>query len=291
MKVLVIGGGGMLGHKLVQVFTKNFETWTTLRRSLDEYEPFGIFTEKNKVKNIDVENLPLLRTEILKIKPDVIVNAVGVIKQLPSSKNIIKTLTLNTLFPHQLSEIAAEINARLITISTDCVFSGKRGNYVETDLPDADDLYGKSKYLGEVLADNCLTIRTSIIGRELNTSHSLVEWFLSHEGKNVKGYRKAIFSGFPTIILAEIIAGLITNFPKLNGLFHISSEPISKFKLLELIRNAFQANIEIEPFDDFQIDRSLDSTKFREATGFKPLEWKKMIDILAADNLPYKNKI
>lgn len=186
-----------------------------------------------------------------------------------------------------MAETAEKINARLINISTDCVFDGEKGFYKEEDISNATDVYGKSKNLGEVMGENCLTLRTSIIGRELQTSHSLVEWFLSNRGKSVKGFLNAIYSGFPTIILADIIADLIENHRNLSGLYHVSAEPINKFELLELINEAYQTDIEIEPFADFKIDRSLDSTKFRNETGFNPLSWREMIKIMADDPTPY----
>lgn len=277
----------MLGHKLVQVLSKKNEVWTTLRSSFREYEKFQIFDKSRTMENVNVENIKSVKETIEKIRPDVIINAVGVIKQLPVAKDVIKTLTINSIFPHQLSELSEEFQFRLLTISTDCVFSGKKGNYVETDTPDAYDLYGKSKQLGEVETDRCLTLRTSIIGRELYTSHSLVEWFLKNEEKTVQGFKKAIFSGFPTLILAEIMADAIENQPQLSGLYHVSSEPINKFDLLNLIKEFYRINIEIEPFEDFEIDRSLNSDKYRQATGFEPLKWSEMIERMAEDNAIY----
>lgn len=279
----------MLGHKLVQVLREKFDVWTTIRTTFDEYAGYDIFTRQKTVENIDIENINSVEQVICDLKPDVIINAIGIIKQLPSAKNVIKTLTVNAIFPHQLAEISRKIQARLINISTDCVFSGKKGNYTETDLSDAADLYGKSKFLGETTEDNSITLRTSIIGRELKTSHSLVEWFLSNEGKKIKGYTKAIFSGFPTLVLAEIIAETIENYSHLRGLYHVSSAPIDKYNLLQLLKEAYRVNIEIEPFEDFEIDRSLDSTKFRKATGFKPPDWQEMIKRMAEDNAPYQS--
>lgn len=279
----------MLGHKLVQVLGENFDVWTTIRKTFDKYEKYGIFDQNKVFENIDVENFDSVVNAVKASKPDVIINAVGIIKQLPTAKNMIKTLTVNAVFPHRLLEIAEESGARLLNISTDCVFSGKDGNYTETDISDALDVYGKSKFLGETISENSLTLRTSIIGRELNTSHSLVEWFLSNQGKPIKGYTKAVFSGFPTVILAAIIGNIIENQPSLHGLYNVSSEPIDKYNLLELLKDAYRVNIAIEPFDDFEIDRSLDSTKFRAATGFEPLGWQEMISRMAADNAPYQN--
>ena len=219
-----------------------------------------------------------------------VINAVGIIKQLPSSKDIKQSLLINSIFPHNLAELTRKYELRLITVSTDCVFSGKKGNYNEEDIPDATDVYGKSKNLGEVVSENCLTLRTSIIGREIFTRNSLVEWFLSNNDKTVKGYKNAVFSGFPTIILADIFADLILNHEKLQGLYHLSSEPINKFDLLSLLKGAFGVEVEIEPFQDFYIDRSLDSSKFRQSTGFLPLKWTEMIQIMAEDQTAYQTK-
>lgn len=287
MRILIIGGSGMLGHKLVQSWRDRFDVWTTLRGDFEEYEGFGIFEKEKTFERTDVETFEKLEKAVQKLEPEVIFNAVGIIKQLPSSKNVIKTLTINSIFPHKLAEIAEKTGARLINISTDCVFDGKKGNYNEGDVSNATDVYGKSKNLGEVTEKNCLTLRTSIIGRELQTQHSLVEWFLSNRGKKVKGFEKAVYSGFPTIVLADIIADLIENHVSLSGLYHVSADPINKYDLLKLINEAYQSEIEIEPFDDFQIDRSLDSGKFRKETGFQPAGWREMIKRMADDKTPY----
>ena len=278
----------MLGHKLVQVLQNKFDLWATIRTKYTDYEKYGIYNRTQTIENVDIEELILVENAVNKLKPDVIVNAVGIVKQLPTSKNVIKTLIGNSIFPHQLSEISNRVGSRLITISTDCVFNGMKGNYCESDVSDAFDLYGKSKYLGEVIADNCLTVRTSIIGRELNTSHGLVEWFLSNQGKRIEGYTRAVFSGFPTVVLADIISNLIEKHSELQGLFHVSSEPISKFDLLELVKHAYHADVEIEAFEDYKINRSLDSTKFREATGFAPLGWTEMVERMAEDDILYR---
>ena len=287
MKVLIFGGNGMLGHKLVQVLQKRFCVWTTLRRNFTNYENYGIFNSERIISNVEVENFDIVQRVFDATEPDVVINAVGIIKQLLESKEIIKTLKINSIFPHQLAQIAQASGARLITISTDCVFNGRKGNYTEEDVSDAEDLYGKSKNLGEVFTDGCLTLRTSIIGRELNTSHSLVEWFLSKRGGKVKGFTEAIYTGFPTLVLSHIISDLIENHQDLQGLYHLSSEPISKYDLLCLLRDFYKVPIEIEPYADFKIDRSLDSSKFRRTTGFAPPRWEKMIEEMAQDTTPY----
>ncbi len=288
MKVLVIGGGGMLGHKLIQVFSREFDVFTTLRDNLAVYARFGIFDASKTFEKVEIENIAGIDAIFEKVRPDVAVNAVGLIKQLPNSKNVVETLNVNSIFPHRLVEVAAKYSTRLICISTDCVFSGEKGNYTEEDVPDALDLYGMSKNLGEVKSDGCLTIRTSIIGRELLTQHSLVEWFLGQAGDSVNGYTEAIFSGFSTLKLAEILVKVIRDHPALAGVYHVSSDPITKFDLLRLIRSAYNLEVEVEPSDKVKIDRSLDSQRFREATGISPAGLPEMVEQMAKDPTPYE---
>ncbi|HSU26036.1 MAG TPA: SDR family oxidoreductase [Pyrinomonadaceae bacterium] len=287
MKILIFGGSGMLGHKLVQRLGPDFDVWTTLRGSFESVSRFGIFDQIKTTEAVNVEDEGLVRQTIDRIRPDVVINAVGIIKQLPSSKDVITTLNVNSIFPHRLAQLSEQFGFRLICVSTDCVFDGLKGGYTEADMPNAIDLYGKSKNLGEVTGENCLTIRTSIIGRELASSHSLVEWFLSNRGKRVKGFARAIYSGFPTIVLADIIRMLLTEHKHLAGLYHISSDPINKFELLKLIGSAYDSEVAIERDEDFRIDRSLDSSRFRKETGFVPKSWPEMIEFMAADKTPY----
>ena len=221
------------------------------------------------------------------INPDVVINAVGIIKQLPEASDSERLTRINTKLPHALEKLAGAFGFKLICISTDCVFSGDKGNYRESDVPDATDIYGRSKLRGEVTGANSLTIRTSIIGRELDSSHSLVEWFLRHRGKRVNGYTKAIYSGFPTIVFAKIIARLISDHPLINGLYHISSAPISKYGLLGLINKAYETDIEILPVDDVVVNRSLDCSRFKSITCFERRPWDAMIEQMAADSTPY----
>ena len=277
----------MLGHKLVQQWQKFFDVYTTIRTEFKNVEKLLIFNRLKTFERIEINEINKVAEVVQIVQPNVIINAVGIIKQVPSSKDTIKTLMTNSIFPHQLAQIAAAANARLITISTDCVFRGDKGNYNENDIPDADDLYGKSKNLGEVTGENALTVRSSIIGREINSAHSLVEWFLSNRGGKVKGFEQAIYSGFPTKIFARILAEIIVDHPRLNGLYHVSSDPINKYDLLNLINDRYQARVDIERSDELRIDRSLDSSKFRKETGFQPASWEEMIEEMAADETPY----
>lgn len=287
MKILIIGGNGMLGHKLVSEFQKNNEVWTTLQKEFSNFKKFGIFDQKKTFSGIDVKVTSDVENIIKEVEPDIIFNAVGIVKQRNDSKNITETLEINSIFPHKLAELAKKYKSKLILFSTDCVFNGIKGNYTESDQPDAADLYGISKRFGEINSDNCLTIRTSIIGRELISTHSLLEWFLSQTNKKVLGYENAIFSGFPTIVLAEIFKNMLDNFISLNGIYHISSTPINKYELLKLIKKYYEMEVEIEPFGDFRIDRSLDSEKFKKKTNFVSETWEKMIQKMVNDPFPY----
>ena len=278
----------MLGHKLVQCWRDEFDVWTTLRGPFDRYQHLGIFDKTKTIDGLSVLDADQLESAIERIRPDVIFNAVGVVKQIPTARNAVTTLLINSVLPNQLAAIATGLGARLIQISTDCVFDGARGNYAEDDRPNATDLYGKSKHLGEVTDGNCLTLRTSIIGREIFTAHGLVEWILGNRGKTVKGFANAIFSGFPTAVLADIISNLITNHRDLNGLYHVSSDAINKLDLLNLIARHYDLDIEIQRDEEFTIDRSLDSTRFRQLTGFQPRSWATMIEEMAADPTPYE---
>ncbi len=284
MKILIIGASGMLGHKLVQVLGQKLEVWATIRGNFKEIEQFGIINRERLLEHVSIEEFSTVEAAVKSIKPAVIINATGIIKQIPSASDVIKTLNVNSIFPNQLANLAAEERARLILISTDCVFSGRKGLYKETDITDASDLYGRSKQLGEVSEGDCLTLRTSIIGRELKTAHGLLEWFLNAPEKSVKGYKNAVFSGFPTVVLAEIIAAVIEKHPHLKGLYHVSSEPINKFDLLHIIREFYKLEKNIELFEDFVIDRSLDSTEFRNAVNFQPKSWREMIEEMWADD-------
>ena len=242
---------------------------------------------KKSFFNIDVNNFYYLVRILKNIKFDVVVNCIGIIKQHKTAKDPIVSITLNALFPHKLAELCSLINAKVIHISTDCVFSGERGDYKEEDLSDARDLYGRTKFLGEIDYKNALTVRTSIIGRELTTSLGLLEWFLKQRGKTIRGFKNAIFTGFPTVILAEIIGKIILEHIKLRGFYQVSSEKISKYDLLSLINRVYDLHIDFIPDDDFHCDRSLDSTKFRQTTGILPPSWEIMIQRMKNDPTPY----
>ncbi|KRP65936.1 dTDP-4-dehydrorhamnose reductase family protein [Pseudomonas orientalis] len=283
MKILVLGVTGMLGSavfKYIASHTSHSVFGTMRGRGGRKY-----FDEKyaeNFYSDVDVLDYEALVGVFEQARPDVVINCVGLIKQLAQAKDPLSTLPLNSMLPHRLSKLCALVGARLVHISTDCVFTGEKGMYLESDLSDAVDLYGKSKFIGEVQDQpHAITLRTSIIGHELASNASLVDWFLSQEGA-VKGFTKAIFSGVPTSELARIITDFVIPNPELFGLYHVSAEPIDKFTLLNEIAKIYEKKIEIVPDDQLAIDRSLDSTRFRQAVGYVPPAWPDLIQFMRA---------
>ncbi|MEA2236540.1 MAG: dTDP-4-dehydrorhamnose reductase [Thermoanaerobaculia bacterium] len=283
MRVLILGAGGMLGHKVWQIFRDRFDC----RAAVRVRPALPLFDDNRVIDGIDAADFDGISRLIETVQPDAVVNCIGVVKQLAAAHDPIASITLNSLLPHVVARACAAAGARMIHISTDCVFAGTRGNYTEKDLPDAADLYGRSKLLGEV-TEGELTIRTSIIGRELRTSNGLVEWFLSHRGGSVRGFTKAIFSGVTTAVLADTLANVIEHHSGLHGLYHVAAAPISKYDLLVMLNEAIGAGVTIAPDDSLVIDRTLDATRFRDATGLVPPPWQEMIAALAAESPHYE---
>lgn len=277
MKILILGGDGMLGHQLLKSLKQRHEVKVTLRQNLSSYLKFELFSEANAYSGVDVRSFERLAEVIADFRPEAVINAVGIVKQRLTSKESIPSLEINSLLPHRLAVLCKVAGARLIHLSTDCVFSGKKGNYREDDFSDAEDLYGRSKFLGEVLDSNCLTLRTSIIGRELSRHQSLLDWFLAQTGV-VKGFENAIYTGFTTLEISRIIEMMLVNFPNAFGIYQISSNPINKFELLKLFREKFNHNLEIIPDKSFICDRSLDSIRFRSEFSYAPPTWSDMIE-------------
>ncbi len=277
MKVLVIGASGMIGSTIIRVIAEN-KDWLIYGtvRSENVKQFFVPEIAENLLTNIDVTNHDTLVSVFEKVRPDVVINCAGLTKHIAGSDDPIKAIPINALMPHRLAELSKLLGARLIHISTDCVYSGKKGNYMESEAADSMDIYGKSKLLGEVDYPHAVTLRTSTIGHEFSTKHGLLEWFLSQKGQ-CKGFQRAIFSGLPTIVLAQIIRDIVIPNAELRGLYHVAGQPISKYELLELIAEIYGKSIEIIKDEKFTIDRSLNSDKFHAATGYVPPEWRELI--------------
>lgn len=286
MRALVFGAG-MLGHRLWRELNGRMETFVAVRRRLREYAPLGWFDARRTIDDVDATSDADLDRAIAVARPDVVINAVGVVKQHSAANDAANTIAVNALLPHRLADRCRDGHARFIHVSTDCVFSGSRGAYTESDLPDARDLYGRSKLLGEVDRDGCLTIRTSMVGRELLSTRGLIEWFLSRRGQTVPGFTRARFSGLTTLELSRVIAMLIERHADLRGIWHVAGEPIAKFDLLTMVNDAFALGSTLEADDSFVCDRTLDATRFMNATGYRPPTWADMVAELAADPTPY----
>ena len=279
MRILILGGDGMLGHQLLKTLRDRHEVKVTLRGDLDTYKPCNLFNKGNSYAGVDVRTIERLIDVLADFRPEAVINAVGIVKQRPTAKESIPSLEINALLPHRLTLLCKAVGARLIHLSTDCIFSGRKGNYKESDLSDAEDLYGKTKFLGEPQDDNCLTLRTSIIGRELSRHKSLLDWFLAQSG-TIKGFTKAIYTGFTTLEMSRIIEKMLVDYPLASGVYQVSSDPITKYDLLLLFRDKLGHNIEIIPDDSFCCDRSLDSSRFRKDFSYIPPTWDEMIEEL-----------
>jgi dTDP-4-dehydrorhamnose reductase len=276
-RVLVLGATGMLGNAVLRLFAQS-----------SDYQVFGSVRSSaalcllpqelhsSVISGVDVENIDSLTHLFATVHPDVVINCVGLVKQLAEADDPLAAIPINAMLPHRLARLCEVAGARLVHMSTDCIFSGAKGMYTEADVSDAKDLYGRSKYLGEVDYPHAISLRTSIIGHELDGARSLVGWFLSQEG-SVKGYKRAIFSGLPTIEIARVIRDHVIPHPELHGVYHVSAESINKFDLLTLVAQTYGKTIDINEDDQLVIDRSLDSTRFRQATGFNPKVWPELI--------------
>jgi len=277
MRILVLGGTGMLGHKAYQVFGREWETFVTMRAYNGRLKDTRFFDPDHVIEGVDAFAFDTVDRAITQTRPQIVLNAIGIIKQSDEAHDPRSAIYVNTLFPHLLAEACTKHRCKLIHISTDCVFSGTRGHDHEEDIPDALDLYGRSKFLGEVGTGGHLTLRTSIIGHELFSRLGLVEWFLAQRGKSVNGFTNAVFSGLTTLALSREIARLIRTSPGLSGLFQVSAGPIDKYHLLSIIQSIYGADVCITPFSGFICDRSLNSDRYRNAVGFVPQSWEAMV--------------
>jgi dTDP-4-dehydrorhamnose reductase len=276
MKILVLGGDGMLGHELYRELRDYHEAGVTLRQQRKEFSGNHVFA------GVEARGSTRIEEVIAQFRPAAVVNCIGIVKQRVEYADAITSIEVNALLPHRLAIACRALGAHLVHLSTDCVFSGDKGGYREEDRPEPLDIYGRSKLLGEVTGEGALTLRTSMIGLGLYRKTSLVDWFLAQKGK-AQGYRKAVFSGLTTRELARVIRMILEKHPQASGLYHLSTAPISKYDLLVKLRERLAKSIEIVPVDEPRIDRSLDSTRFRRVFSYKPPEWDAMLDELAGE--------
>jgi dTDP-4-dehydrorhamnose reductase len=282
MKILVVGASGMIGSAVLRILSEksDWEVYGTVREgSVKRF--FSAAIAGRLIPSVDVEYQDSLLGVLNVVRPNVVINCAGLTKHKPESEDPLVSIPINTLMPHRFAGLCKLVGARLIHVSTDCVFSGAKGGYVEDDFTDARDVYGKSKALGEVHYPHTVTLRTSTIGHELNSHYGLLDWFLRQEGR-CKGFVRAVFSGLPTVVFAQVIRDVVIPHGELSGLYHIAAKPIAKFELLKLIADVYGKNIDIVREDNLTIDRSLDATRFKLATGYVAPEWPELIKLMHA---------
>lgn len=283
MRILILGGDGMLGHRLLEHLSPNHDVRVTLRRGPSDYERYELFDEGNAYYGVEVLDQDKLTEVVADFRPEAVVNAVGIVKQRGAAKEAIPSLEVNSLLPHRLALLCRAANSRLVHVSTDCVFSGKTGGYTEEDVPDAEDLYGRTKLLGEVAEPGAVTLRTSIIGLELSRKTGLIEWFLAQKGE-IRGFRRAVYTGLTTAELSRVIERVLSGHPGLHGVWQVASEPINKHDLLVRFSEILgREDVRITPDDAVKIDRSLSGVAFSEATGYHAPGWNEMLQELGTE--------
>ena len=279
MKILILGANGMIGHQMWRKLDQAFpgQVWGSVRNEATFYKKFGIFKSERLIPHLDVTDFVKTQRVLDEHKPDVILNCIGITLRKPEIKNSELCLEVNSMFPHRLSFWVKKNKTRLIHFSTDCVFDGSDGLYDEDSDPTAKDVYGKTKFLGEVSGQGCLTLRTPILGREIEGKTELVEWFLAQKNKKIKGFANAIYSGITSPEIAKQVIQIIKNYPNLEGLYQISSQPISKYDLLVMLNEIAAVDATIERDETYATNKSLDSKKYRQLTGYQPPSWHYML--------------
>jgi len=288
MRVIILGTSGLIGHKLLQELSTDLEVFGTLHYSKKHYGDISLFSGPNIIENIDASNFELLKGVLLAINPDVILNCIGITKRKINTNNIIETLNINSVFPHKLADWAKINQKRVLHFSTDCVFDGRVGNYTEVSITTAEDIYGKSKALGEINYNHCLTIRSSFIGQELFDKTELLDWFLTQNGKQIKGFKNTLYSGVSTIFMANVVKKIIMNFPNLSGLYQLAPDkPISKYDLLLIAKETFNIDVEIIPDYENVHRPTLDASKLKRKINLTVPSWETMMRELASNKEIY----
>jgi dTDP-4-dehydrorhamnose reductase len=284
MRILILGGNGMIGHKLYQVLSNSYaDTWVLFKKKIDKVSFSEIFNKDKVIDNFDLVQFDKLNIILDNLSPDVIINAAGITIRRGINENICKSILVNSALPHLLDNWTKYNHKRLIHFSTDCVFSGKMGSYTESSLTDAEDTYGRTKSLGEVISQNSLTLRGSMIGRELENKTELLEWFLNLNEIKIKGFTNVIYSGITTIRMANYVHKLIRDFPDMHGIYNVSSNSITKYDLLNLFNSFFKKEISITSDSSYTSNKDLNSTNFYKETGFLKPNWKELVEELLVD--------
>lgn len=289
MRILILGGNGMIGHKVYQVLKDDYQdTWVSLREPIEKSKSKDLFNAEKVISGLELSDFAKLTEALDLLNPDIIINAAGITIRRGVNSVVSKSIVLNSALPHIIEEWAnVRDGKRVIHFSTDCVFSGSSGSYTEESLPDARDIYGKTKALGEIFGPKSLTLRGSMIGREIENSTELLEWFLKNNSKEVKGFSNVIYSGITTLQMAFFVKRIISDFPYLSGLYNVASVPISKYDLLILFNKYFQNNSIIINDSDYHSRKDLIADKFYKATNFKIPSWKDLVVDLKEDSEKY----
>jgi dTDP-4-dehydrorhamnose reductase len=281
MRILILGGDGMIGHQCLKHLRQAHDVYATVHKPLATYAALGLLGPDRTLDNIDVRSMDRVAEAMAEVRPAAVLNATGIVKQRPQAKEATACIEINAMFPHRLATLCRAAGARLIQLSTDCVFSGRKGLYEETDPTDAEDLYGKTKAMGELKEAHCVTLRTSSLGLELGRRQGLIEWFLAQRGP-IKGFRRAIYTGLTGLELSRVIERVLTSHTTLSGLYQVAAAPINKYDLLKRLAAALgRTDITISPDDDFVCDRSLCGRKFEKETGYQAPSWDSMLEELA----------
>jgi dTDP-4-dehydrorhamnose reductase len=283
MRILILGASGLIGHKLLQELSMDFEVFGTLHKSKDSYGNISLFSGHNIIDNVNVAEFEVLKGILYAVNPDIILNCVGITKRKDEINDSFKALTINSVFPHQLAIWAKNKGKRIIHFSTDCVFDGKVGNYDESSLTTAEDIYGRTKALGEIRYDHTLTIRSSFIGQELFGKTEFLEWLMSQKGKQVKGFRNTLYSGVSTIFMARVVRNIILNYSNLSGLYQLAPEkPISKYDLICIAKEKYNLNVDIVQDDEHVHFPTLNGSKLRREINLIVPSWKEMMTELSS---------
>jgi len=291
-RVLVLGVNGLIGHTMYRKLKQEgFEVFGTMRRAKIEFMQYDFLQADTIIDGLDVQEISNVSEVILQIQPSVVVNCIGITRRKDEISNSIQAIKINALLPHQIAKICQDMSIRMIHLSTDCVFSGDSGLYTEDSIPDASDMYGRTKAMGEVLDNpNCLTLRSSFLGTEISDRTELLEWLLSQKGRTIKGYTKAIYSGVSTVYLSSVITEILRYYPQLSGLYQIAPDtPISKYDLLCIAKNAFNIDVEIVGNDSFVSDKSLSGARLKKVMNYRVPSWHDMLQELAEWDLDKRN--
>ena len=290
MKILILGADGMLGHKLFQLLGMDYpETFGTIsgKSSIYPYSGISFFHTDKVIPEVNMLDFGQIEHIINQLNPDYIINCLRVATHGDETAPPLQTITVNSLLPHQLAEVAKKNGARMIHFSSDCVFNGKQGMYTEEDPPNATHIYGQTRLLGEVFADNVLVLRGSVIGRELIQHSSLLDWFLRQQGSEINGFTHAIYSGLSSVETVRVVQMIISIKPSLTGLYHIASKPINKYNLLKLAQKNFGIKVTIHKQNKYFVNRSLAAEKIKYALGYVAPSWSSMMKELAEENEQY----